>query len=404
MSNVVELPKDREERKLKKAKITLMRTPEFIHLSGVMMAGKTKIDDTLPTAYTNGRDEVYGRGILTWMNPKEIAFVVLHEVMHKAKRDLVTWYALFKIDARCANMACDYVNNLILVNADPEEKFSAMPQKDGKPFGLLDRRFEGMTTKQVFDILRKEQKEGGGKGDGEGGEGFDEHGWEDAHDMTEQEKEELAREIDRALRQGQIAAQKAGGGAGGLDRAIDELLKPKVDWKAMLREFLTSTCNNKDTSSWRKPNRRFIGHDIYMPSLIGEAVGRVVVGVDTSGSIGGTILSRFLSEVKALADEVKPESVDLLYWDTEVAGHEKYDIGNMSSLVQSTKPKGGGGTSPSCVTPYLKQHNIKPECIIMLTDGYIGADWGQYDVPVLWVVVGGGHIAPVGKTICVEEL
>jgi hypothetical protein len=396
--------RDREERKLKKAKITLMRTPEFIHLSGVMMAGKTSVDDNTPTAYTNGRDEVYGRNILTWMNPKEIAFVVLHEVMHKAKRDLVTWYPLFKIDARCANQACDYVNNLILVNADPEEKYIAMPQKDGKPFGLLDRRFEGMTTKHVFEILRKEQKERGEKGGDEVGEGFDEHGWEDAHGMTEQEKEELTREIDRALRQGQIAAQKAGKGNGDMERAISELLKPKVDWKALLREFITSTCNNKDVSSWRKVNRRFVGHDIYMPSLIGESVGRVVVGVDTSGSIGGTILNRFLSEVKALADEVKPEAIDLLYWDTNVAGHEVYDRSNMGSLVDSTKPKGGGGTDPSCVTPYLKHKQIKPECIIMLTDGCIGSDWGTYDVPVLWVVVGSDAVAPVGKTINVEEL
>lgn len=402
MSNVIELPKDREERKLKKAKITLMRTPEFVHLGGVMMAGKTKVDDTVPTAYTNGRDEVYGREILKWMNPKEIAFVVLHEVMHKAKRDLVTWHGLFKIDPQCANQACDYVNNLILVNADPDEKYISFPQKDGKHFGLLDRRFEGMNTKQVFDILRKEKEESGGSGSGEG---FDEHDWEGANGMTDEEKEGLAREIDRALRQGQIAASKmAGKGKGGLDRAIGELLKPKVDWKAMLREFMTSTCNNKDTSSWRKPNRRFIGHDIYMPSLIGEAVGRVVVGVDTSGSIGGTILDRFLSEVKALADEVKPEAIDLLYWDTNVARHEVYDAGSMSALVTSTKPAGGGGTDPSCVTPYLKEKKIKPECIIMLTDGYIGRDWGQYDVPVLWVVVGNNEVSPVGKTINVEEL
>lgn len=400
--------KDREERKVKKSKISLMRNTKFVHLSGVMMMGSTKVEENIPTAYTNGRDEVYGRGILKWMNEKEINFVVVHEVMHKAKRDLTTWYPLFKIDARCANMACDYVNNLMIVNADPEEEVVRMPQKDGKPFGLLDRRFANMNVKQVFDILREEKKKGGGKGSGDGDEGggFDEHDWEGAHGMTEQEKEVLAKEVDRALRQGQIAASKlAGKGAGGLDRVIGELLKPKVDWKHALREFITSICNNKDMSSWRRVNRRFIGHDIYMPSLVGESVGKIVVGVDTSGSIGGTILDRFLSEVKALADEVKPESLELLYWDTEVSGHESYHVGNMSSLIDSTKPKGGGGTDPACVSPYLKSKHIKPECIVMLTDGCIGSDWGTYDVPVLWVVVGNNTImSPVGKTINVEEL
>lgn len=394
--------KDREERKLKKAKISLMRNNKFISLGGVMMMGTTKIDDTVPTAYTNGRDEVYGRGILKWMSEKEINFVVVHEVMHKAKRDLTTWYPLFKIDAQLANMACDYVNNLMIVNADPTEEIVKMPMKDGKPFGLLDRRFEKMNVKQVFDILRQEKQEGKPSGEGNS---FDEHDWQSAHGMSEEEKQELAKEIDRALRQGQIAASKlVGKGGGGLDREIGELLKPEVDWREVLREFITGICNNKDTSSWVRPHRRYIGNDIYMPSLIGETVGRIVVGIDTSGSIGGSILDRFLSEVHAIATDVQPEAIDLLYWDGEVAGHEVYEIGTMDSLISSTKPRGGGGTDPSCVPKYIAEKNLKPECVIMLTDGYVG-DWGTWDVPVLWVVAGNNSItAPVGKTINVREL
>lgn len=396
--------RDREERKLKKSKISLMRNEKFINLSGVMMMGTTKIDDDVPTAYTNGRDEVYGRGILKWMSEKEINFVVVHEVMHKAKRDLTTWYPLFKIDARLANMACDYVNNLMIVMNDPNEEVVKMPMKDGKPFGLLDRRFQGMNTKQVFDILRQEKKEGGEKGNDDG-DGFDEHDWESANNMSDEEREILEKEVDRALRQGQIAASKlVGKDKGGLDRMIGELLAPKVDWKEVLREFTKSVCANKDASSWSRVHRRFIGHDIYMPSLIGESVGRIVVGVDTSGSIGGTILDRFLSEVKAVADEVNPEAIELLYWDTEVAGHETYEANNRDSLLSSTKPKGGGGTDPSCVPKYIKDKYLNPECVIMLTDGYV-SEWGVWNVPVLWVVVGNNSIiSPVGKTINVEEL
>jgi predicted metal-dependent peptidase len=393
--------KDKDERKLKKVKIALMRNPKFVHLSGVMMVGKTKIEDNIPTAYTNGRDEGYGREMIKWMSEKELGFVILHENLHKAYRHLYTWRKLYEIDKRLANMACDYVINLQLVDADPDEVHIAMPKKDGKLFGLLDKRFAGMDTKQVFDILRKEKKEGGDQGDGEG---FDEHGWDDAQELTEQEQKDLVKEIDRALRQGQIAASKVGKGTGGMDRAIGELLRPEVDWKSALRDFVTSTCSGRDTSSWRRPNRRFIGHDIYMPSLMSERVGRMVVGVDTSGSIGGRILDRFLSEVKSLADEMKPEGVDLLYWDSEVSGHEVYDSVNLSGLLDSTKPKGGGGTRPSCVPSYMKDKQLKPECVVMLTDGEINGDWGQYDVPVLWVVVGSNNVSPVGKTVNVKEI
>ena len=50
-----------EERKLQKAKIALMRHPKFALLSGILMVGKTRVEDGLPTAATNGRDEWYGR-------------------------------------------------------------------------------------------------------------------------------------------------------------------------------------------------------------------------------------------------------------------------------------------------------------------------------------------------------
>jgi predicted metal-dependent peptidase len=229
-----------------------------------------------------------------------------------------------------------------------------MPMKDGKPFGLIDEKYRGMNTKQVFDALKQDMQDGGG------GEGFDEHDWDGAEEMTDQEKEELVKEIDRAIRQGQIAAKKVGKGAGGRDLELEGLMEPKVDWREVLREFVKSICNAKDASSWRRVNRRFVGSDIYLPTLIGERVGHIVIGIDTSGSIGGKELSDFLSEVKGIADEVRPEKVDLLYWDCEVAAHEEYDEYSVANIVSSTKPRGGGGTSPSCVTAYLKDKGIKP--------------------------------------------
>jgi predicted metal-dependent peptidase len=142
-----------------------------------------------------------------------------------------------------------------------------------------------------------------------------------------------------------------------------------------------------------------------MPTLIGEKVGHLVVAVDTSGSVGGKELAEFLAEVQGIAEEVSPEIVDLIYWDGAVAAHETYTGATVSTIVQSTKPAGGGGTSPSCVSTYLKDKSIVPECIIMLTDGYVGGDWGnEWTAPVLWVIVGGNdEVAPNGKTIHIRD-
>lgn len=393
---------DKAMRKLKKVKIALMRNPKYALWQGVMMMGKTEIQDGVPTAYTNGRDEVYGREFVLGLSEKQLAFVILHEVLHKAFRHLTTWSKLVKIDMRLTNMACDYVINNLLVKSDPSGSVIELPRGNfGVVAVLYDPKFDGMNTKQVFDILKKEEEEGGGRG----GDSHDEHGWSDAASMSDEEKKKLEKEIDRALRQGQIAHQKLNGkGAGDMDRALGELLEPAVDWREVLREYVTSACSNKDTSSWRRVNRRFIGHDVFMPTLYGEAIGRIAIGIDTSGSIEGSILTQFLSEVQSIATDVSPESIDLLYWDSGVSGHEVYSRSDMEGLARSTKPRGGGGTEPACVPKYLKDNSITPECVVMLTDGHVYGDWGTWDVPVLWVVVGSGNVAPVGRTVNVKEM
>jgi predicted metal-dependent peptidase len=340
------------------------------------------------------------------LDDKELAFVVLHETLHKAYRHMTTWKRLHDEDHRLANLACDYVINLQLRDMDKDELLLAMPKRpDGKPLGAIDERFRGMNAKQVFDILKEEQGEGGGGGGSGDGEGFDEHDWEGAKALSEEEKKQLEKEVDQAIRQGIIAEQKVvGKGGGRMGRDLADLVEPKVDWREVLREFVKATCNAKDTSSWRRVNRRYLSSDIYMPSLIGERVGHLVIGIDASGSVGNAELAEFLSEVQSIAKDVHPDKVDLIYWDGEVAGHEEYSASQVDSIIDSTKPAGGGGTDPTCVMEYMKEKAIKPEAIIMLTDGYIG-NWGdEWNAPILWTIVGNNrNYAPVGKTIHVKD-
>ena len=75
----------------------------------------------------------------------------------------------------------------------------------------------------------------------------------------------------------------------------------------------------------------------------------------------------------------------------------------MQDVEGRTKIIGGGGTDPVCVDRYLKEKAIRPECIIMLTDGYI-YDWGnEWEAPILWAIVDNPSCtAPVGKTLHLE--
>lgn len=402
------------ERKIQRAKTSLMRSPKFALWSGILMMGKTEVVDTIPTACTNGRDEMYGRSFVDSLSDKELCFVILHENLHKALRHLYMWRKLYDENPKLANMACDYVINLMIVKSDPTETVAAMPRKDGKPIGLLDRAYEGMNAKQVYDLLKQKEESGsgsGGKGKGESGDGngesggFDEHDWDGAPELNEEEAEQFEHEIDRALRQGKIAHSRlVGTGGGGIPRDLEDLLACKIDWRDALREFVKTTCSGRDTSSWRRLNRRHLSADVYMPTLISEKLDRVVIGEDVSGSINIKQRTIALSEIVAVADQVSPEHMDLIYWDAEVAGHETYSGSDAHNIVSSTKPVGGGGTDPTCVLKYLNEKKLTPQCIVMITDGYVNS-WGDdWPAPVLWIVIGNKDAtASCGKTIHIDE-
>ena len=379
------------EQRVTKSHIAIMRSKQFCMFAGVLSVGKVIFSEDIPTACTNGRDVIYNKDFIKTLDEKELNFVVLHEALHKAYQHMHLWKKLWKINPMVANMAADYVVNYAIHEADEQGEITKRPDS-----ALFDVKYKGMTTKQIFDSLMQDAEKNGGGGQG----GHDSHDWEGADSLSDEEKKEVAKQIDQALRQGEIIRGKM---QGNKNRSVTEILEPKVDWREQLREFVNSTCKNKDRTSWKRPHKRFIGHDIYMPSMIGEAIGQVVIGIDTSGSIGDKELNEFLTEVVAICDDVSPSSIELLYWDTHVAGHETYNQGDYHGLVQSTKPAGGGGTHVGCVNQYIKDKRIQPEAIIILTDGYVEDDFGgNWEYPTLWAITSKHITSPHGKTIHID--
>lgn len=397
-----------EEQRLTKAMADIIGNQNYIALAGVLMMGEHKIVEDgyrgCRTAMTNGKDVLYSRVFVGKLSDAEFRFLILHESYHMLYRHLTTYRHLYDENARRANMACDYVINLKLADFDRETDrgFIAMPK-----VGLLDEKYRGMDSAEVYNMLKEDgggsgQGQGQGQGDGMGdGETLDQHDWDGAEDMTPQEKKELERAIDEAVRQGALIAGKMGSGG---SRLLDDVLQSKIDWREALREFVSTTCSGNDYSTWRRPNRRFISSNIYLPSGITETVGELVIAIDTSGSIGGRELSQFLGEVCAIAKAVRPQAVRLMYWDTSVCAVEYYLQDQLDDIVKSTKPAGGGGTTVECVPEYLREKQIKPQAVIVLTDGYLGGSWGVWHAPVLWCVLDNKHAKPDnGKCVHIES-
>jgi predicted metal-dependent peptidase len=383
------------EQRLSKAVVAIMSNPRYMALSGVMMIGERSVVDNIPTACTNGRDEMYGRAFVDSLNDAELRFLVLHEVYHKLYQHLHTWRHLYDEHPQLANMACDYVINHKLVSEN-SDGFATMT--GSLKVGCYDSKYAEWDSARVYNDLKDEVEKNGGSSEfGESGEGFDEHDWEGAEKLTAEEKHALARDIDEAIRQGALMAGKTGAD---VSRDMKDLMEPQINWREALREFIQNTCAGSDYSTWSKPNRRYIGAGMYMPSGISEQIGELVIAIDTSGSIGDVQLADFLSEVKGIADTVHPEAVRLLYWGHEVVGDERYETHELDTLVQSTKPRGGGGTDVTCVSDYLTAEGINPQAIVVLTDGYLYGGWGSWSAPVLWTILDNKSAQPdCGKTV-----
>jgi predicted metal-dependent peptidase len=133
---------------------------------------------------------------------------------------------------------------------------------------------------------------------------------------------------------------------------------------------------------------------LYLPSVERAGVGTIVLGVDTSGSIGKEELEQFAGEISAIADETKPEAIHVVYCDAAV--HSSQEFGPSEPI--QLEPKGGGGTDFRPVFEWVEANNLAPVCLIYLTDLCCHSYPPIPEYPVLWVT-DSRRTAPFGETV-----
>ena len=384
------------EQRLSKAVVDIMAKCHA--LAGIVMIGNREVvfnDLKVQTACTNGKNEWYSAEFMEPLNDAKLRFVVLHENYHKMYRHLITWKHLWAIDPQLANISMDHDINIKIMDEYGQDGWVKFIEGC-----CLNYDYRGWGTAKIFWHLyqqKKDNPDGGGDGDGEP---LDDHDWEGAEEMDAEEKRELEREIDEAVRQGSIIAGKTGSGG---NRDMEELLEPKIDWREALREFIQETCAGADYSSYRRPNRRHLQSGDYWPSGVSEKVKCIAEHNDMSGSIGAREQQLMISELVGICKTVHPEELHVSYWDTKVCGYEKYKLDEMDHVAERTNPVGGGGTDVSCVPRYMIDNDIIPQASIVFTDGYLYGGWGTWDHPVLWVILDNKNAKPdVGKAIYVS--
>jgi predicted metal-dependent peptidase len=124
-----------------------------------------------------------------------------------------------------------------------------------------------------------------------------------------------------------------------------------------------------------KESNRFPGE----PGIRIKRLQKLVVAVDTSGSIGDDDLKDFLIEINGVARA--GADITVISCDTEIHSTEPYKRGLMPQF------KGGGGTDFDPVMQWLRdnRHERFGGCIY-LTDGCAPTPTIDPRCPVLWVI------------------
>ena len=313
-----------------------------------------------------------------WINSLRHSIIktcVAHEVLHPALGHLG------RINGRNPkrwNHAADYAANDILMESGFE------PPDDW----LYDPKYHNMSAEQIYNLLPPST--------GESDEDDDEYLDIMPDDRPFEEQLKSQQDWKIALSQAANAGRAAGNLPASLQRYVDEVINPKIDWGAELQAFMQSTAAND--YSWARLNRALFALGLIAPTLHSQSMGPLVIAFDTSSSIYDLTLSKFKSEAVAAINLTLPERTHVIYCDAEVSHVDVFEKHDPVVI----KPRGGGGTAFKPVFDYVKENNIQPACLIYLTDLEGSTNFPDPGYPVLWCCVT-KEIAPWGRTIYLEQ-
>ncbi|MDC5355664.1 VWA-like domain-containing protein [Acinetobacter baumannii] len=347
------------QKELSRAKILMLSKKGAVFFSTVCLSLETIVTDSIPTAATNGKYIKYNPDFFLSLTDEERVFVLAHETLH-----VIFLHMTRRGDRnpRLWNVAGDYVINNIL----KEQGYRLIEGVKYNP------AYADMTTEEVYKHLLEEGEDQ--KPDFDDIEEIDFYG-----DVAAQEK--FDDEIESTIIRARLLAEMSGEGENSpaLQRFLSELLRPKLNWKAILKKYVTATVCRSDYS-WKKPKQR---GDTFIPRLRSQQVGQIDIAIDTSGSISDTEFNQFLSEVYGVLKSVKPSSIGLIQWDHELRANDP--VKSVQDLTRLPFT-GGGGT---CVSAAFKgfADNKTSQLLVIITDGYFFPEDPVKEIrPVLWIV------------------
>lgn len=326
------------------------------------------------TAGTDGALVLWDKGFVERAPTDDVMFLLAHEALHCALQH--PWRRTLgdEREQKDWDQAADIVVNDMLLESGL--RTTMQPMKGAK----------GRSVEAVYADIAQVRKQNPGKDT------------VDSHAMWGQSQESDPQERLRAdmWKAALAQAKEFGSVPQGLARDIEAILEPKRDWRDLLREGLFFP----EDYRWVPRDRRF--SDVVLPTLTGE-VHRVILAVDTSGSIVGERLASFWSELVAILRNNKCEA-RVLACDAEL--QNEWDETEFDpQLIRQLR--GGGGTSFVPVFDKAAEYvraGWRPEALVYLTDLDGTFPDAEPEYRTIWVVEPGDakKKVPFGEVVAIE--
>ena len=370
------------EQALKKAKIGIMRRLPFLAFIGMQIE---HLFANVPTACTNGLFIKYNEPWFMSLTHDMRMFLIAHEIWHTAfmhpfrrgDKDPVIW-----------NKACDYVINYLLVEAG-----FVMPV-----IGLYDPRFAGMSSDEVYNIL---MSEGEPNDDYEdfmdiltGGQSKPGDADADVPDPTVKHKVHQA--VSRAVTMAKISGGHASSGIPGeIERMLHDLINPVLPWNRIVNRELQVSAKNKYT--YTRANRRY-APAAFLPSKRGRSIGRMVIGLDLSGSVTDPMRDEMISECEHFRKIYKPSHLTVIDFDYKI--HNIHVLKKNQDL-RDLRFSGGSWTSYKPMEKYCDTHKV--DVLLCFTDLEIAPEDDIVDKKpynIIWINHGDKNVKhKLGRTV-----
>jgi len=375
------------QQKISQAKAKLL--VEYPYFGTLASRLELRVNDDIESFKSDGKKLEYREEYLEELSLDEVAFVLANGAMHTAlshqqrRQNRSGWLWQMATDIA--------INDMLLENGM------------SMPYGAQYRkRFSGMYAEEIYEELKEDILRDDEDLEYEAHNSDDiEPNTQEQNSYTQQSEQQLQEEIlqEQLLAEEAIALLESSIQKGDAPESIERFFHiehaGKLDWRELVKDALDPFM--RDDYTLMPPSKKLLSQGIYLPSSTSQTF-RLVIAIDSSGSVDEVLLNTFLSEIDFLMSMVSNYVIDMIVCDDKIHTHSVFYKGEPLEVQLI----GGGGTDFRPVFEYANTQLDNTQLLLYFTDlaGVFPQEAPSYEVK--WITPKEGDV-PFGEVIVLED-